>query len=363
MKDPIGVVEAAYSWESDEATWLRRVAESMQRGLASDAGVIACAYDARRSEWIDLNATATVGIDPPKIRSLFNVPIAPGALVQAFRRQSVGTLRQAVTKNPAHAAHYENILGPAVLDQMLCVNARNPTHLGCLFVIPMNAAPRLAPRALSRWRCIAAHVATGFRIHGQLARWSAEQRAAPLNGVDAVLRSDGRIEHAADPSLKDNRVTRTSLRDAVLAFDRARGRLRGEAPDEALEIWKGLVDGRWSLLDHFEADGRRFVLARRNAPETPDIRGLSPRERQVLAYAAMGHSNKAIAYELGLSLSTVATHLAHARAKLGARLPLVIDAMRFGDLDGRPLGAETEDSANRPPHRRRVGSRMDADDA
>jgi DNA-binding CsgD family transcriptional regulator len=39
----------------------------------------------------------------------------------------------------------------------------------------------------------------------------------------------------------------------------------------------------------------------------------------VLAYASLGHSSKLIAYELGITDSTVRVHMAHATAKLGAR--------------------------------------------
>src|ERR1041384_847047 len=40
-------------------------------------------------------------------------------------------------------------------------------------------------------------------------------------------------------------------------------------------------------------------------------------EWQVVGLAAHGHSYKLIAYELGLTVSTVSTHLARATAKLG----------------------------------------------
>ena len=49
---------------------------------------------------------------------------------------------------------------------------------------------------------------------------------------------------------------------------------------------------------------------------TPDPRALTERERQIVAYADLGQSNKLIAYQLGLSPSTVGVHLAHAREKL-----------------------------------------------
>jgi DNA-binding CsgD family transcriptional regulator len=44
---------------------------------------------------------------------------------------------------------------------------------------------------------------------------------------------------------------------------------------------------------------------------------LTPREKQVCARAAQGHSNKLIAHELGLSTSTVATFLGRAKRRLG----------------------------------------------
>jgi DNA-binding CsgD family transcriptional regulator len=330
MRDPIEVVETAYGWDADEATWLRRVTESMQRNLTPGVGVGACVYNARRVDWIELTATAAACIDPSLLQSMFSIPLPAEQLARAFRRETVSTLRQAVADSPVLATYFDTMMVQAGVREMLCVNARNPTHVGCLFVTPLDTRSGLAPRAANRLRRIAAHVATGFRVRGHFARWSAAIGAKRPDGVDAILRSDGTVEDA-DESAK-GRTTRLTLREAVLAVDRARGRLRRRAPDEALGIWQGLVDGRWSLLDHFESDGKRFVLAHRNEPETPDVRGLSLRERQVLAYAAMGHSNKAIAYELGLSTSTVGMCLARVRSKLGARLRLVIDAMRFGDL-------------------------------
>jgi DNA-binding NarL/FixJ family response regulator len=46
---------------------------------------------------------------------------------------------------------------------------------------------------------------------------------------------------------------------------------------------------------------------------------LSPREYEVVGFAVLGQSNKAIAYELGLSPSTVGVLLRRAAAKLGVR--------------------------------------------
>lgn len=80
-----------------------------------------------------------------------------------------------------------------------------------------------------------------------------------------------------------------------------------------------MLAGRWSLIDQFERDGRRYYVARPNAPEPPDhdLEGFPGRERQVVALLALGRSNKAIAYELGLSPSTIGTLLRRATQRVG----------------------------------------------
>lgn len=52
----------------------------------------------------------------------------------------------------------------------------------------------------------------------------------------------------------------TTIREAARLVDKARGPLRNQDPEEALRLWEGLVRGRWTLLDWFDTDGRRFVL-------------------------------------------------------------------------------------------------------
>lgn len=99
-------------------------------------------------------------------------------------------------------------------------------------------------------------------------------------------------------------------------MNHARGRLRHEDPFKAVELWSGLVDGRWSLVDRFESDGRRFVVALRNDSPYADPRSLTQAEKQVVQLVSKGSSNKAVSYELGVSESTVGTHVSAAMRKL-----------------------------------------------
>ena len=90
-----------------------------------------------------------------------------------------------------------------------------------------------------------------------------------------------------------------------------------EVPGDPRALWSALIEGRWSLYDRFHEEGRRCLVARRNAPHHQTSRALSAAERQVVGHAARGCANKVIAYAMGVADSTVATHLASAMRKLG----------------------------------------------
>ena len=145
---------------------------------------------------------------------------------------------------------------------------------------------------------------------------SAGVRGSRLQTVKVVDDVGGcRVEHTGDSD--DGSIT--ALKEAAKAMQRARGSSRHSDPPGAVEAWRALVSGRWTLLDHFDHDGKRYVVAVRNDPVVPAFAELSPREAQVVAYAAQGHSNKLIAYELGIAPSTVAMHLSTAGGKLNAK--------------------------------------------
>lgn len=133
---------------------------------------------------------------------------------------------------------------------------------------------------------------------------------------------DGKVLHAEGEALEASGVAvqdaRDELRRAALTLDRARSREGRRDVDRATRGWRPLVLSRWSMLDEFDSDGRRFLVAVENRPPTrPPRMDLSEREHQVMTHAHLGHSNKVIAYELGLSDSTVRVLLYRAVRKLG----------------------------------------------
>ena len=106
-------------------------------------------------------------------------------------------------------------------------------------------------------------------------------------------------------------------------------------PEAVIDAWQALYGARWSISESVERDGRRLLIARPNAPLREDARWtsvvggedrqqetartLSAAERRVVAALSQGHSNKLIAYELGIAISTVSTLLTRAKRKLGCK--------------------------------------------
>ena len=109
------------------------------------------------------------------------------------------------------------------------------------------------------------------------------------------------------------------LRTAARQLNRSPDILRHGDADRAIRLWEGLVRGRWTLVDWFDADGRRFIIAKLNPRRDGLSRGLTTRERQVALSAALGESSKSTGYQLGISPSRVSALLKAAMRKLGVR--------------------------------------------
>lgn len=87
-----------------------------------------------------------------------------------------------------------------------------------------------------------------------------------------------------------------------------------------------------ALLDARLAEVRREVVLSEPVPE--DLAILTPREKEVLALVAAGHTNKAIADALFLSPNTIKTHVSSLLTKLqaGTRVQLAVIAAQLMPL-------------------------------
>lgn len=80
-----------------------------------------------------------------------------------------------------------------------------------------------------------------------------------------------------------------------------------------------MIEGRWTLVERVDTDGKRLLLAKRNPPDSIAHRALTERERAVVERASLGGSLRHVAYELGLAESTVSEALSRALKKLGIK--------------------------------------------
>jgi DNA-binding NarL/FixJ family response regulator len=144
----------------------------------------------------------------------------------------------------------------------------------------------------------------------------------------------------SDPALAGVRVIMlTTFELDEYVFEALRGGasgfvLKDTAPEELLHAIRVVADGE-SLLS--PSVTRRVIeqFAGRDMPARtphPELKQLTEREREIVAWVATGRSNDEIAEELVVSPATVRTHVSRAMVKLHARdrAQLVVFAVQSG---------------------------------
>ena len=233
--------------------------------------------------------------------SLLDVPATEGSRGGKFARLAAWRFD---VEGDAHALFELPVAG--TLDRDLARLSGAEREVARFAVAGLSNAEIAQKRGVSS-RTVANQAASVFRKLGVTSRLG-------LCALMARSGSYGRVEA----------ITRFVV-TPLSAHLRAGGGLRQADPDEALRLWRGFVDGTWSLVGRYDSVGQRYVLTRRNAPGVLDPCALTQRERAVATLAAMGYQNKYIGYLLGLSASTVSSHLESVRRKLvlGSRAELI----------------------------------------
>lgn len=330
--DLVGIVEAAYDLQGNDESWLKRVAEASKPHFDRGKGGYAFEFDADDPSSMQVSRPVVLGepcLDPAVFQT-WHTYLTPEMVKTIYwRRGPMSTLGQRMAPlmndERARAMWQMCCVRPGIRDH-LSVQTSDLGNRGIAVAQPTGAEESITRQELALWGKITAHMAAGYRLRQRIARGALD--SATLAGAEAVLKADGSCEHADGKARSAS--AREILRDAAKRVDRARGKLRRQDPHEAIEIWQGLVAGTWSLVDHFDSDGRRYLVARRNCPRTRDPRALTPRESQAIGYAARGHSNKDIAYTLGLSVSTVGAYIASAMRKLGVKSRVKLSEIVLG---------------------------------
>jgi DNA-binding CsgD family transcriptional regulator len=332
----IDFTEAAYDLEIGDEEWLPTVMKKglpvLDHGLGVAGMVYALPPEGGPFQLIDIHVASGPADFPERHRrALATTP--PEVLRQQWRPGGASTASVEGKDHPEQLAHYTSHVD--YCKDLLFLTAVDCRGAGVAVVAPLAEVTPFGGHAAERWQMLAAHVDSGHRLRRGLLSDEGEPPKGDLpHDAEAVLDANGfRITDAIGSAQESTSTEK--LREAAVAVDRARGSMRVTDPEQALATWKALVQGRWSMVDWFDTDGRRFVLALPNAPHVSDPRGLNGREGQVVTYAVLGQTNKLIAYRLGLSASRVSMLLRSAMRKLNVetRTQLVLKMRDFQPVD------------------------------
>jgi DNA-binding CsgD family transcriptional regulator len=220
---------------------------------------------------------------------------------------TVSEMLDAASTRAASALRYAETVGHRGYCDTFGVTASDGDGRGVVVNAPLSRATRLDAQRRRLWSRLGQHIRMGDQARRRLVQG--------LEAPAAVVDPSGDVVHATGPARSAD--LRQRLGRAVRNIDAARSSRGADDTQEALAMWEGLLDGRWSLIEHVERDGRRYVVVYENPPEVRDPRALTPRERAVVELVARGRSNKHAAHELRVSLGTVAKLLQRALDKLG----------------------------------------------
>ncbi len=313
--DLLGIVEAAYADVSSRTAWQSTLLDAC-RVMDEGSGVIlsTALLNPTGLEYREPTGTVTrplleafcggaLSIDPPAARRAFADGTGKtGSMVMGAER---------FTEQYAPA-----MKGFGIADCIAIHGAVDASTNFGLYVLLSKV--RTHPKSIvERLSLIGIHLATARR------RFTVDGRE------EAWIDPSGKVIDATGDARDD--VSAFSLR--AKAIDMARTRKGRSDIDSALGVWKCLVAGNWSLIERFESDGRRYLVAKRNAPDLGRKLRLTQGEEQVAKLCAMGHSQKYVAYALGKSQAMVSAHLASAMLKLRVRTRSELLSMCSGLLD------------------------------
>lgn len=312
----LDLLAAAYRLDLDDAEYLRELVARAEPLLDRGHGVASYTYDAHDPSRPAMRQLAISSSFDPAWLSAFYTEMERLAAFPSPRTHPIGfeIWSRMACAQVSNIAAMRSFLPLFALfggaRDVFALNALDASGFGLWLGAPWPRATKPSAQRETLFTRVAAHLTTAQRLRRQL---PGEPRR-----TEAILSPDGELLHAEVPA--QARDARAELRRATMALERARTREGRRDVELATRQWKPLVLSRWSMLDEFDSDGRRFVIAVDNrAPTARAHAALSDREHQVLTHALLGHSNKVIAYELGLSDSTVRVLLHRASQKLGTK--------------------------------------------
>lgn len=308
----LSVVEAGYRLEPDSSQWLQGIAEAFAPVDRNRLGFLVAQYriHSRGFERTGLVATNKSGEAYAKMDAA-NSTLAPHIHQETLCETSTEFAGRKGLRWSIVEAGWASELHPLGVHDSFNVQGFDGQCGSVCIMLALPQQSTVPPRTRGVWERVAVHLGAAIRLRHLL---GPKPRDAALDGSCVVFDArSGKLLH--DGATPASALVR--LREVARAVDRVRGPRAREDSEQALELWRGLLAGRWSLADVHDTDGRRFVIARENAPELACDLALTRRERQVVCLVGGGHSEATAAYALGVGPATLRTHLTRALRKLG----------------------------------------------
>lgn len=327
----IDIVETAYRLEGTESEWLDALLARARPDLDTGCGVYAFTGNESVPNFQASPVFVQHDLDAGFGERLAEVNRdAPPAVNDLLRTRLVtcGGLVQTLGLGSPILASFRAVMKPTGVKDGFSLFAKDAEGGSVTLSAPSRSVVNLAPRVRGIWRRVGLHAASALRLRRKL--------AAQATVRDALLDPSGKL-HDATSSVAHDRTAQAVLVRAVAAMEEARSGAVRSSPERALALWQGLVAGEWSLVEHWESGGRRYLAAYRNRPELRDPRALTPTESSMLTYLALGATNKDIEFALGLPAGTVSSSVTKILKKLRMKrrvdLAVLADPSRMERLD------------------------------
>jgi DNA-binding CsgD family transcriptional regulator len=300
----LGFLEAAYAWERPDGPWLLGVMEAAARVWGGPHWVFGVMYDASDITRFRFEPPLFLQESPLLKQSLLEaLPRMPPDMVgRIYRRMDVGFGRPEGGLDDESVRALENLKTA----ELFAINGLDPSGRGCMIGLGAEREA-ISDEETSMFRRLASHLASAYRCRRRL---TGDKH--PLDSSDAVLGPDGKVLHAREPAAAKDQL-KILQRAAVVRRDaRAAGHTQ-----PVTDGWVPRIQSRWTLVDIQNSEGDPCVIARENQASVGGLEMLTDRERQVVASAALGRSNKEIAYEIGIADATVRVLMSRACSRLG----------------------------------------------
>ncbi|HEX8111454.1 MAG TPA: LuxR C-terminal-related transcriptional regulator [Kofleriaceae bacterium] len=308
------MLAAEYDPEKRPDGWLQNILRATEQFF--DRGQGAIGWLLRRDQQLMPMAPTAINGGERFIETATRIGAGLGArslsASVAPSRPSLETASEALDLGPdlLHEPAFREHAHPLGIKDFLAFKATSPCgKLSCTIGTPLARIERTSSYDKTPWRLLAKHMSFGL---GVLHR--SDNQPLELSDAANVFAPDGRVLHLATTAGSD---CLASLRRAVLARERAR--LTRTDPGEAVELLDGALH-RYALIDHFETDGKRFVIACAPCDAASPVDKLSPRLRQIAnLLVTTGKSRKELAEQLGISIHTLDTEVKALYRRLNVR--------------------------------------------